>query len=177
MDDLHALTLSKRCNGRRTAQDHFVNVSSLDQDTCKAKPGDFTALGPQCPLLARKFPPDTTEAVLNLLSDCKTRLKILVLEDCRRHFHRQLMGFDGSHNLSAWAADSMPPANGMLGAAELQHWQHGMHALMSEASGFTEERMHELLEATSGKGSVALSDLTSNEGALQYLIMLSDPEL
>ena len=52
----------------------------------------YAALGGHCPLLARKFLPDTSQAVLNLITDCKTRLRITVLEDCldgaARRLHR-----------------------------------------------------------------------------------------
>ena len=82
-------------------------------------PDTYSALGPQCPLLARKFPPETAEAVLRLLSDCKSRLKILLGQDCAPQLRRRLHGMAGvsSHEVqlnhhsslstvsAAWSAD------------------------------------------------------------------------
>ena len=50
----------------------------------------YAALGGHCPLMARKFLPDTSQAVLNLITDCKTRLRITVLEDCLDRAARRL---------------------------------------------------------------------------------------
>lgn len=76
---------------RRTAREHFLNISSLTVDACSTLPVQYAPLGPQCPLLARKFPVETAQAVLRLLSDCKNRLKVLFLEDCRKHHRRRLL--------------------------------------------------------------------------------------
>lgn len=57
-------------------------------------PAVYAPLGPQCPLLARKFPPETAQVVDRLLSDCKNRLKILFLDDCRRHVRRRMLAVD-----------------------------------------------------------------------------------
>jgi len=39
-------------------------------------------LGPQCPLFARKFAPETAGAITSLISECKNRLKIVHGNEC-----------------------------------------------------------------------------------------------
>lgn len=52
-------------------------------DICdKDTPEYSNTLGPQCPLLARKFAPETASAITKLMSECKNRLKILHSSEC-----------------------------------------------------------------------------------------------
>ena len=145
----------------RTGKEHFIHISQLRPDTCKATPSPYAPLGPQCPLLARKFPPETAEAVLNLLSDCKNRLKILHLEDCQRHHMRRLLDEDGL--TSAGVSNMSSLANGTLPiAAERRSWQLAMQALAStDAAALTQVIDQELIAAAAeGMGNGHRYNLT-----------------
>ena len=72
----------------------------------------YAALGGHCPLLARKFLPDTAQAVLNLVTDCKTRLRITVLQDCLDGAARRLLGMQERQLGGGGAAASQPRGSG-----------------------------------------------------------------
>ena len=66
-----------------TAQQQFLHVDALSQAACRVPRPPFAAtLGPQCPLLARKFAPATGGLVYDLVTDCTARLNTSRLHDC-----------------------------------------------------------------------------------------------
>ncbi|KAK9792478.1 hypothetical protein WJX73_003670 [Symbiochloris irregularis] len=52
----------------RSIKGHLVDVNSLAEDVCTAMPEPYAPVGQQCPLLARKFAPETVEAGAQLLA-------------------------------------------------------------------------------------------------------------
>ena len=69
----------------RTSEAQFVKYEDLDLDICeKTIPEYSNTLGPQCPLLARKFAPETADAITRLISECKNRLKIVHSNECHQ---------------------------------------------------------------------------------------------
>ena len=79
-------------SGCRTGGPQFVKLADLSPATCEQRDLEpYAALGGWCPMLARKFLPDTAQAVLSLVTDCKTRLRITVLEDCAEGATRRLL--------------------------------------------------------------------------------------
>ena len=67
----------------RTAGYQFVRQEDLNSSTCEVDVPDYSnTLGPQCPLFARKFAPETASAITALISECKNRLKIIHGNEC-----------------------------------------------------------------------------------------------
>lgn len=144
-------------------------MAELREDTCKATVEPYAPLGPQCPLLARKFPPDTAEAVLRLLSDCKNRLKILYAEDCQQNLQRQLLAAD-----EPWLLD------GSLHEAGQPHaWQLGMQALASDAALLPDEAVQELLAAAGDtlQEATGPANQTLADASRHFIDLLSAPRL
>ncbi len=55
----------------------------MNASTCGIEVPEYSAtLGPQCPLFARKFAPETSQAITTLVSECKNRLKIVHGNEC-----------------------------------------------------------------------------------------------
>ena len=58
-------------------------MDQLSIAACRAPRAPYAAtLGPQCPLLARKFAPETAELVHDVITDCTARLNISRLHVC-----------------------------------------------------------------------------------------------
>lgn len=115
--------LHDTCNGvHRTIKDHLVHVSALHEDLCTVTPTPYLALGPQCPLMARKFAPETAAAVQRLLSDCKSRLRILTPEDCQKAMQRRLLSVQDStqiwdpHEVSSRSGYDLPAIHHTFGS-------------------------------------------------------------
>lgn len=61
----------------------FVHVDKLSAITCKAEREPYAnSLGYQCPLLARKFAPETASHIHGLITDCSSRLNISRISGC-----------------------------------------------------------------------------------------------
>lgn len=74
------LSHSSHC---RTASYQFVKQEALNASTCGVEVPEYSGtLGPQCPLFARKFAPETAQAITTLVSECKNRLKIVHGNEC-----------------------------------------------------------------------------------------------
>ena len=72
------------CLGR-TAAAQFITREELNNDVCSKEVVDYSkTLGPQCPLFARKFAPETAGAITALIAECKNRLKIVHGNECQR---------------------------------------------------------------------------------------------
>lgn len=65
-----------------TSWDQFLHVDDLTPEACNAERVPYAALGYQCPLLARKFSKDVAQHVLDLMTDCSSRLNISRLMQC-----------------------------------------------------------------------------------------------
>lgn len=60
-----------------SAPGQFLRADQLSAATCRALRAPYgPSLGPHCPLLARKFAPDTVPLVHALVLDCGARLNI-----------------------------------------------------------------------------------------------------
>lgn len=69
----------------RTAGAQFMRQEDLSPSTCQPEVVEYSkTLGPQCPLFARKFAPETASAITALISECKNRLKIVHGGECHR---------------------------------------------------------------------------------------------
>lgn len=67
----------------RTASYQFIKLQNMNSTVCKQEVPEYSqTLGPQCPLFARKFAPETAQAITALISECKNRLKIVHGNEC-----------------------------------------------------------------------------------------------
>ena len=67
----------------QSAAQQFLHVDELSTTACRTpRPPFALTLGPQCPLLARKFAPATADLVHDLVTDCSARLNISRLHAC-----------------------------------------------------------------------------------------------
>lgn len=66
-----------------TSPAQFVHVDSVSAATCSAARVPYAGtLGYDCPLLARKFAPDTAAQILQLVTNCDSRLNISRISYC-----------------------------------------------------------------------------------------------
>ncbi|BDA47490.1 probable glycosyltransferase BC10 at C-terminar half [Coccomyxa sp. Obi] len=66
-----------------TSAAQFVHVESLSVASCRAARVPYAStLGYQCPLLARKFAPETADHIYSLITDCSSRLNISRISGC-----------------------------------------------------------------------------------------------
>lgn len=69
----------------RTGAAQFIRQEELNAEVCSKEVVEYSnSLGPQCPLFARKFAPETAGALTALIAECKNRLKIVHGHDCQR---------------------------------------------------------------------------------------------
>ena len=56
----------------RLAQTHFIHVSAFNGSACALEPSQYGQhLSPECPLLARKFGPNTADRVTQIMQQSK----------------------------------------------------------------------------------------------------------
>ncbi len=66
-----------------TSPAQFVHVDSMSPEACNADRVLYAgSLGYGCPLLARKFAPDTAQHIFGLVADCSSRLNISRISGC-----------------------------------------------------------------------------------------------